>query len=113
MGRSIGKHPIGYDQRTGRKERFDDLIEDGELPGVRTHRREADREHPQKRLKAPGPDRAAIYKPLPEAKSEAVRIMFGYDVPSDQLWAPRSPGPDFAITFGGIVVTSIEGSASL
>jgi hypothetical protein len=113
MARSLGKHPIGYDQRTGRKERYDDLVEDGEIKGIRVHRREADQEHPQKRLRKPGPDRMALRNPLPEAFGQPVTIFLGLDVPLDQLWAERSAGIDFAVTIGSAVVTSSQGSTTI
>ena len=103
MARSLGRRPIGYDARTGRKERYSDLIEDGEIPGLRVKRGTEDLEHPQKRLRRVGPDRQALWRPAPEQIKQAETIVIGFEgVDPDQLWLPRPPAPQLNLYIGGL-----------
>jgi hypothetical protein len=93
MARSLGRKPIAFDQRTQAKVRYSDLVEDGEIPGLRVKRGTEDQEHPQKRLRRVGPDRQALWRPAPESYTEAVNIYIGYEgLDPDALHLPR-PGP--------------------
>lgn len=93
MPRTLGRHTIGYDQRTGFKVRYRDLVEDGEIPGVRTHKREADSEHPQKYLRPVGPDQIALYHPSPESARHDLTLTVGQMPASTSLWAGKESLP--------------------
>lgn len=102
MARSLGRRPIGFDQRTGKKERFSDLIEDGEIPGLRVKRGTEDFEHPQKRLRRVGPDRQALWRPAPEVVIQTAEINIGLELLNpDALWEPRASVPALALAIGG------------
>ena len=89
MPRSLGKYTIGFDQRSGKKVRYRDLVEDGENPGLLVHRDEADPEHPQKYVRTPGPDQIALFRPAPEASKYSTRIIVGASNNGSNLWADR------------------------
>ena len=108
MARSLGRHTIGFDARTGRKERYSDLIEDGEIPGLRVKRGTEDHEHPQKRLRRVGPDRQALYRPAPENAHEPVTVNIGYETTRDSLWSGRMYTPEIALTMGGFTLEFLE-----
>lgn len=55
---------------------LDRLIEDGEIPGLLVDRREADAEHPQKRLRPIGPDHV-IRRPAPPYPSIGTTVRVG------------------------------------
>jgi hypothetical protein len=101
MARSLGRKPIAFDQRTGRKIRYDELVEDGEIPGLRVKRGTEDQEHPQKRLRRVGPDRQALWRPAPEVTKDPVTVNIGYEaLDVDALHLPR-PGPPQLLLYIG------------
>lgn len=105
MARSLGRHPIGFDGRSGRKERYGDLIEDGEIPGLRVKRGTEDQEHPQKRLRRVGPDRQALWRPAPELVIQAVTVNIGLELLNqDALWEARASTPQLNLSIGGFSI---------
>lgn len=89
MPRYLGRHQISYSQRSYRKVRAEDIVEDGEIKGLKVARGEEDQEHPQKFLRPPGPDRMALFRPVPESKSEPVTIHVGYESGTDFIERPQ------------------------
>jgi hypothetical protein len=79
MPRYLGRHPIAYSQRSQRKVRHDQLVEDGEIRGLRVARGEEDQEHPQKFLKPPGADKINLYRPQPENFKYPCTVLVGWD----------------------------------
>lgn len=78
MGATLGNgEPIAFEQRFGRKVLHRDLVEDGEIPGIRVHKGDADPEHPQKHRRPIGPDQIALFRPQPEVFSQSVRYVVG------------------------------------
>lgn len=109
MARSLGKGPIGYSQRTGRKVRAVDLVEDGENRGLVVERSEADREHPQKFAKRVPADRISLRHPMPEASVQPCTINIGWEAPSD-LWEGRQAFRHISLVLGNALVTHGGGS---
>lgn len=106
MARNLRKYRA-YDERTGRLERAIDLIEDGEIKGLKTTRREADSEHPQRRPLRVGPDRANLmpgFRKQQTYEDAQFKFVFGYTLGSD-LWAQRTT-PMFAWGSGGFTLTA-------
>jgi hypothetical protein len=109
MARSLGKRPIGFDARTGKKERYADLVEDGEIPGLRVKRGTEDLEHPQKRLRRIGPDRQALWRPAPEVSKEPVNVYIGFEgVDMDALHLPRPAAPQLLLYIGSFQIEFSE-----
>jgi hypothetical protein len=109
MARSLGRKPIAFDQRTGAKIRYSDLVEDGESPGLRVKRGTEDAEHPQKRLRRIGPDRQALWRPAPEISKEPVNVYIGFEgVNMDALHLPRPPPPVLLLHIGGFQIEFSE-----
>jgi hypothetical protein len=79
MPRYLGRHPIGYSMRSGFKTRHADLVEDGEIRGLRVKKGEEDQEHPQKFLKPVGADKINLYRPQPENYKAGVTILVGWN----------------------------------
>jgi len=96
MARNIRKYKA-FDQRTGRLERAIDLIEDGDKPGLRVHKFEADRFHPQRIPVRIGPDRIAPRPPV----GDEFRYVYGYTL-GVNLWEQRSL-PIVSWGIGGVV----------
>lgn len=109
MSRYLGKGTFGYSQRTGRKTRSSDLVEDGHVKGLIVEREDADREHPQKRGKAVAADRLFVRRPMPENKSDPVTIRIGYET-GDDLGAGRLVLPTLSFVKGAVLVTFDGGS---
>jgi hypothetical protein len=105
MSRTLGRKPIGYDMRTGRKVRYADLVEDGENPSIRVHRRERDAQHPQRFPRAVGADRIALHRPAPEAVIDSVTVRIGYEADADALYAGRMWTPAITVSTGAVLVT--------
>jgi hypothetical protein len=95
MPRNIRKMKA-YDQRTGRLERAIDLVEDGNRPGVKTTRREADRFHPQRTPIRVSPDRIAARALV----GDEFRYVYGYTL-GGNLWEQRSL-PIVSWSIGGV-----------
>jgi hypothetical protein len=98
MARYLGKHPIGFDQRTGKKQRYSDLVEDGEIPGLRVKRGTEDLEHPQKRLRRIGPDLQALWRPAPEVRIAGETVNIGLEASLSNLAGGRLTVPDLALS---------------
>jgi hypothetical protein len=79
MPRYLGRHPIGYSARSGFKTRHADLVEDGEIRGLRVKKGEEDQEHPQKFRKPVGADKINLYRPQPENYKSPVTILVGWN----------------------------------
>jgi hypothetical protein len=79
MPRYLGRHPIGYSQRSQFKVRHADLVEDGEIRGLRVKKGEEDQEHPQKFLKPVGADKINLYRPQPENYKYPCTVLVGWD----------------------------------
>lgn len=105
MSRTLGRKPIGYDMRSGRKVRYADLVEDGENPSIRVHRRERDAQHPQKFPRTPGADRIALHRPAPEAAAYNVTIQIGYSANPDALYDGRMLSPEITVSTGACLLT--------
>lgn len=106
MSKSFRKYKA-YDERTGRLERAIDLVEDGEIKGLKVSRREADDEHPQKRPLRVGPDRANLlpgYRKQQTYEDAQFKFLFGYTLGSD-LWEQRST-PIIGWGSGGALLTA-------
>lgn len=103
MSRSLGRKPIAYDQRTGRKVRYDDLVEDGEIKGLRVHWREADQDHPLNYPVVIGPDRTHLRRPAPEAKTEDRTAWVG-DMADPNDLSSKLVVPPFIVEKGAGVV---------
>lgn len=102
MPKSLGRRPIGYDARTGAKVRYDQLVEDGEIPGLRVKRGTEDTEHPQKFLRKVGPDRQGLWRPAPEVVRQPETVTIGYEALNpDALWEGRAPTPEINLYIGG------------
>jgi len=87
-----GRRPIAYCQRTGRKVPYDEIVEDGEIKGLRVAAADADEEHPLKFYRMPGPDKQALRRPLPESSRELYDIDVVGTWP-DELWRGRTKVP--------------------
>ena len=106
MGRYMRKHRA-YDQRTGRLERALDLIEDGDVKGLKVHRREADPEHPLRRPFRVGADRANLFPGLLGERTyedAQMRFSYGYTLGAN-LWEQRTL-PIIAWGIGGFVLSA-------
>ena len=103
MPRSLGRRAIGFSQRSNFKVRADQLVEDGEIRGLRVKRGEEDQEHPQKFRRPPGPDKLNLYRPQPEAYTAGVTITYGLCGGSN-LWT-KTPPQLIQLGMGGFVVT--------
>lgn len=106
MARNLRKYRA-YDERTGRLERAIDLIEDGEIKGLKTTRREADTEHPQRRPLRIGPDRNNLlpgFRKQQTYEDAKFRFVFGYTTGRD-LWAQRTT-PIYSWGSGGFTLTA-------
>lgn len=110
MARLLGRKPIGYDMRTGRKVRYADLVDDGENPSTRVHKRERDAEHPLKFPRTPGADRMSLYRPAPEAIVGNVTVYVGYSGDPDALYADRMQVPQITVTAGMALLTHDGGT---
>lgn len=112
MTRYLGRGAIAYSQRTGRKIRARDLVEDGNMPNVWVERSEADKEHPLKYAKRVPGDRIQLRRGIPDRSKGAVTIYVGYEAGSN-LWEARQAfqqltlGPLEAIVVatGGYLIT--------
>ena len=62
---AIGKNAIAECQRSGQKMRYQDLVEDGHIPGLLVHPDWYEPRHPQE-LPVDGSDAIALYRPSPE-----------------------------------------------
>ena len=108
MARNLRKYRA-YDERTGRLERAIDLIEDGEIKGLKTTRREADDEHPQSRPLRIGPGRANLmpgFRRRNTYEDAQFRFVFGYTAGSD-LWEQRAT-PILGWSSGGFELIATE-----
>ena len=107
MAKTLGNgEPIAFEQRFGRKVLHRDLVEDGEIPGLRVHRADADPEHPQKRLRPIGPDQIALFRPQPEIVSHSVRYVVGERSYSTNLYDGIEYVPvSYGFTSGSGLVT--------
>lgn len=108
MARSLGRKPIGFDSRTGFKTRHYDLIEDGEIPGLRVKRGTEDLEHPQRKLRRVGPDRQALWRPAPEVVIAAAEVIIGFESDADYLDSPRMATPAVPLYIGGFAITALN-----
>ena len=104
MARYLGRHVIGIDQRTGKKVRYADLVEDGENRGILTTREERDAEHPQKFARRIPLDRLTIRRPSPEPTIESVTII-GNSGGSADLWEGNQTALHLSLVMGDVVVT--------
>lgn len=104
MSRSLGKGPIGYSQRTGRKVRAVDLVEDGEIRGLIVERADADREHPQKYAKRAPPDRISLRRPMPEASVQPCTVNIGWEG-TGNLWEGRQEPRHISLVLGNAILT--------
>jgi hypothetical protein len=112
MPRSLGRRPIAFSSRSGFKVRHSELVEDGEIRGLRVKRGEDDPEHPQKFLKPAGPDRLNLYRPQPEAFKSGVTVLVGWEAGSD-LWAGKAPIDTLNIGVGSWKVTYDDGEVTV
>jgi hypothetical protein len=110
MARYLGRHTIGIDQRTGKKVRYADLVEDGEIKGILTTRENADREHPQKFARRVPTDRLNIRRPSPEPMIGSVTII-GNSGGSADLWEGNQTALHLSLVMGEVVVTPTAGLA--
>lgn len=109
MPRYLGRNTIAYDQRTGKKIFYRDLVEDGEIPGLRTHRREADSEHPQKYLRPVGADQIALYRPSPESARHDLTLTAGRMPASSNLWEGRETVPIITVGTAAAATLVVDG----
>ena len=112
MSRSLGKGPIGYSQRTGRKVRAVDLVEDGENRGMIVERGEADREHPQKYAKRIPPDRIGLRRMMPESSIQPCTVNIGLEATAD-LWEGRQQPRHIGLVFGNALLTHDGGETTI
>jgi D-alanyl-D-alanine carboxypeptidase len=110
MARYLGRHTIGIDQRTGKKVRYADLVEDGEIKGILTTRENADREHPQKFARRVPTDRLNIRRPSPEPMIGAVSVIANSGGSAD-LWEGNQTALHLSLIMGEVVVTPSAGLA--
>jgi hypothetical protein len=110
MARYLGRHTIGIDQRTGKKVRYADLVEDGEIKGILTTRDNADREHPQKFARRVPTDRLSIRRPSPEPMIGAVSVIANSGGSAD-LWEGNQTALHLALVMGEVVVSPAAGLA--
>ena len=106
MPRSLGRRPIGYSQRSMFKVRAEELVEDGEIRGLRVRRGEEDQEHPQKFLKPAPPDRLNLYRPQPENFIGNVTINVGWEG-STNLWEGRFAIDSLNIGLSDYLITTV------
>jgi hypothetical protein len=104
MPKYLGRAQFAFDERTGKKVRARDLIEDGEIKGLRVSRRESDAPHPQKYARRIGPDGPGVYRPVPDLVISAVSIQIGYDLDANDLGGSRLFTPDMPLYIGGFAV---------
>ena len=101
---SIRKRFKALDGRTGRLERAVNLIEDGEMRGLKVARREADKPHP---LSNPGPipvDRATIVAGMrgqDKSEDKGYTFVVGFTL-AGTLYEARS-SPVLVLASGGFV----------
>jgi hypothetical protein len=110
MARYLGRHTIGIDQRTGKKVRYADLVEDGEIKGILTTREERDAEHPQKFARRIPLDRLNIRRPSPEPIIGAVSVIANSGGSAD-LWEGNQTALHLSLVMGEVVVTPSAGLA--
>ncbi len=98
------------DDRTGRLERAVNIINDGQMPSLRVHRREADEEHPLSRPFKIPVDRSTLLNIGPAGNTEGrqVKIYVGYTPSISNLSATRTTTA-VMITSGGFTLTYTEG----
>lgn len=104
MVRYLGRHTPGIDQRTGRKVKYKDLVEDGENRGLLVAREERDAEHPQKFARRVPLDRLNIRRPSPEPMIGAVTVI-GNSGASSDLWEGNQTAVHLSLVMGEVVVT--------
>lgn len=104
MPRSLGRHQIGYSQRSARKVRARDLVYDGELRNVLVARDEKD----EKRRPFVVPvDR--IHQPLPGPNgSEPVSILVGFEGTTNLWDMPRGYPGAMTINMGHCLLSIVE-----
>ena len=85
MPRSLGKYTIAFDQRTGFKVKYKDLVEDGEHPHLLVEKGTEDPEHPQKYVRLPGPDQIALFRPAPPNDTNHITLTLGWGPASSNL----------------------------
>lgn len=90
-----------YDQRTGRLERAINIIEDGDSPGLKVARGEADQAHPLRKHPRIPPDRKNLFPGLvrDDAYEDAqFKYVYGYTSSGSNLW---ERGAQKLISFSG------------
>lgn len=118
MTRYLGRGAIAYSQRTGRKVRATDLVEDGHIRGLWVERGEDDKEHPQKYARKLPADRIQIRRGIPERSKGGTTIRVGMEAGTN-LWEARqqfqqlSLGPLEAIVVGSQAHLITENGAYL
>jgi hypothetical protein len=127
MTRYLGRGAIAYSQRTGRKVKATDLVEDGHIKGLWVERGEDDKEHPQKHARKIPADRIQVRRGIPERSKGPVTIRVGYEAGSN-LWEARqqfqqlSLGPleaivdatqAYLVTEDGVFLIAEDGSSLL
>jgi D-alanyl-D-alanine carboxypeptidase (penicillin-binding protein 5/6) len=110
MVRYLGRHTPGIDQRTGRKVKYSDLVEDGENRGLLVAREERDAEHPQKFARRVPLDRLNIRRPSPEPMIGSVTVI-GNSGGSSDLWEGNQTALHLSLVMGEVVVTPTAGLA--
>lgn len=98
------------DDRTGRLERAVNLINDGEQPNLRVHKREADQPHPLTRPRAIPPDRSVVLGMKgPSGNDEGMGFTYevGLTTSSTSLYQQRTV-PTLTLSSGGYVLTYVE-----
>ncbi len=94
------------DQRTGRLARAVEMTEDGEIPGLKTTRREADKKHPLSLPYTIPSDRVQLKLPYTEKQSGPTNVLVGYGGTS--TLGQRQLIPTVSYSGGGISLTYTE-----
>jgi hypothetical protein len=92
----------GVCQRTERKVKLSDLIEDGEIPGLLVNRNDADKPHPQRRLMQIPPDLPPT-RPSPPLDAEHATVKIGNN--GDPLTGQAILNPAVIAAVTGVTVT--------
>lgn len=94
------------DQRTGRLARAVELTEDGEIPGLKVARREADKKHPLSLPYPIPPDRVQLKQPYTEKQVGPTNVLVGYGGTS--TLGQRQTIPTISYGAGGVSLTYTE-----
>lgn len=96
-----GRHALAECQRSGKKMRYRDLVEDGHVPGLLVSPDWWEPKHPQE-IPVEVTDPVALYRPAPE-----ISISAGYADPENPAGGAAPTTPSGAIT--GVTATAMSG----